>query len=191
MEFHQEEAAWAVRLFCGFPPFHDLVIAPRVSFGKGYTSDGRSKVLGVRSPTHIHKGEIDLWLDVSFSEDSCIGMFQFNGDTCAERFGQVLNGCDTAGLFPKHGGQIKEVCAVYRMTARPRMHPDPFTTKSEDRAQAGGFTCEESRVIGVNSPLARTCTCWFASIPTVSEIFDKPSSETCADVAEGMDPKSN
>lgn len=87
-------------------------------FGTGLTSDGRGKALGVNNGgTPVNNGANALWVDVSFSEDSCTGNFQFDSSTCQTQLETILNGCNTGGLYPKTGGWIEENCAVYRLIA--------------------------------------------------------------------------
>lgn len=148
--FSQADADAAITTFCSNRDYWGKVLTPAVSFGTGQTNDGRGKVLGMSDPFKVNGGADNLWLGLSFAEDECQGMFQFDQGTnddeklahCVDRFRTVLNGCNTEGLFPKYGGELREVCAVYRMTGRRADQTDPLALKSS--GDLGAFTCENT-----------------------------------------------
>lgn len=121
---------------------------PAVSFGTGLTSDGRHKALGFSDSFPVNGGADNLWLGLSFSEDGCIGMFQFDVGKddkksvahCVNRFEAILSGCHDHPPGKRLGGEFHDVCAVYRMTARKPGSPDPMALKSS--TDPGTFTCK-------------------------------------------------
>jgi hypothetical protein len=168
------------------------VIVPLVSYGHGKTSDGRSKALGIENSFPVNNGTSELWLDVSFAEDSCSGMFQFDSGACTTQLRNILNGCDTAGLFPKHGGWIQDTCAVYRLMATGANDLDPLFLQSSVSEMMGQFTCTDTdaSALGPDSVLAGTCTCWYSGMSSVTDIFDKPDGG-CSKVDMSADSKNN
>lgn len=145
--FPQPDADALIRQFCSNRAYWNLDIVPLVSFGTGLTSDGRHKALGASDSFPINEGTDNLWLGLSFKEDSCVGSFPFTFGTndderlahCVDRFRIVLNGCNTDTTTAKFGGELDDVCSVYRMTARKSGQADPMTLKSQ--TDPGTFTC--------------------------------------------------
>jgi hypothetical protein len=70
--------------------------------------------------------------------------------------------------------------------------PDPLFLQSTVPEMMGQFTCNDTDIsaLGADSPLAGTCTCWYAGLPTVSDVFVKPDGG-CAMVKPSQDPKTN
>lgn len=145
--FPQPDADADIIKFCSNRAYWDLDIVPLVSWGTGRTSDGRAKVNIVSDSYPINSGADNLWLSLSSNEDSCIGSFQFtygaNDDErlarCVDRFRIILNGCNTDTITDKFGGQLNDVCALYRITARTSDQSNPLIIKSE--TDPGTFTC--------------------------------------------------
>ncbi|KAG4444235.1 hypothetical protein IFR05_000332 [Cadophora sp. M221] len=156
-QFHQEEADAAIVKFCGNFDWKTWVVVPLVSIGNEMTSHGRHKVYQIQDHYLINGGNNNLWLDVYFAQSSCTGSFAFNETICLTQMRTILNGCDTSGLFPKHGGVILDVCAVYRISASPASDPDPTSLISNDN-RIGQFTCVDTDVsaLGPSSVLAGT-----------------------------------
>jgi hypothetical protein len=191
-QFHQEEADAAIVKFCGNFDWQKQVIVPLVSMGNEMTSDGRAKTYQIQDHYPINGGADNLWLDVYFAQSACIGMFQFNQSDCLIHMRNALNGCDTSGLFPKHGGVSVDVCAVYRLSASPTGDPDPTFLVSNDVNTIGQFTCIDTDVsdLPAGSPLAGTCTCWYSGLSSVTDVFDKPAGG-CSTVQSSSNPKDN
>jgi len=192
VEFHQEEADAAIGKFCSDQRWQETVIVPLVSFGNGKTSDGRGKVLSIEDSFPVNNGANQLWMDVSFAEVGCTGMFQFDTGACETQLRTILNGCDTAGLFPKHGGWIQDTCAVYRLMATGANDLDPMFIRSAVQEMVGDFTCTDTdtSALGPNSSLVGTCTCWYSGMPSVTDVFDKPDGG-CSKVDKNSNPKVN
>jgi hypothetical protein len=192
VRFHQEEADDAIVRFCGSPDWQDKVVVPLVSLGDKKASNGHRKVTQITGGFPINGGVDNLWLDVSFAESSCIGKFQFDQAKCLLNLRSILNNCDNAGLFPKRGGLIRDVCSVYRMSAGPASDPDPNFLLWSDPRTRGEFTCTDTdiSVLGPDSPLAGTCTCWYSGMESVTDVFDKPEGG-CSTVQSSSNPKTN
>lgn len=191
-QFHQEEADAAIVKFCGNPDWQKRVIVPLVSLGNQKTSDNRTKTYQIQDSYPINNAGDNLWLDVYFAQSSCMGMFQFNQADCLTNMRNVLNGCDTSGLYPKHGGVSVDNCSVYRLSASPAGDPDPTILVSNDVITTGQFTCTDTDVsaLGPGSPLAGTCTCWYSGLSSVTDVFDKPAGG-CSTVQSSSNPKNN
>lgn len=148
--FGQAEADAAILDFYGNKNLWNTVLVPSVSFDSGRTNDGRGKALAANNNVTINGGDATLWIQLSFSEEHCSGMFQFTYgkdddeklSRCADHFRTVLNDCNTAGLYPKFGGELRDVCAVYRLGARKADGVDPFPLKSQ--GDKGKFTCKDT-----------------------------------------------
>ncbi|KAL9108046.1 MAG: hypothetical protein Q9227_007152 [Pyrenula ochraceoflavens] len=183
ISFKQSEAQDAIKSFCGNKNYIGQAIVPAVSFGTGLTSDGRHKALGADDKFPVNGGGDNLWLGVSFSEDACIGVFSFDQGECTAAMTSVLTGCNKdTNDAGKYGGQLQNVCAVYRMTARKGSDPDPLTLKSS--SDTGDFVCSKtdtSAIGGDSSPLANTCTCHYSNVPGPYDTFKMPSSGDCKD----------
>ena len=176
-QFHQEEADAAIIKFCGDSNWQKWVVVPAIIISnRRVTSDGRPQWLQVHANYTINGGADNLWLYVYFAQSSCTaaGKFQFNKSDCLTQMRTVLNGCDTSGLFPKHGGVSVDKCAVYRLSASPAGDPKPFFLRSDDYGEPDGmlgqFGCTDT-----SSLLGETCTCWFSGMKSVTAVFDKPA----------------
>lgn len=146
--FPEADAANAINTFCSHRKYWGQVVVPLVSFGTGLTSDGRHKALGMSDSFPVNGDADKLWLGLSFSEDECMGMFQFDVGKddneslahCVDRFETVLNGCKADATGKRIGGELHDACAVYRITARQADQPDPMMLKSS--SDPGTFTCQ-------------------------------------------------
>ncbi|KAF2420944.1 hypothetical protein EJ08DRAFT_738444 [Tothia fuscella] len=190
--FHQEEADAAIVQFCNNQVQQNTVIVPLISLGSGKTADGRSKSIQKLQSFPVNKGASNLWMDISFATSMCNGNFQFDPMDCQTQLRTILNGCDTAGLFPKHGGWIQDSCAVYRMLAAPTADPNPLFLQANVPEMMGRLLCRETDTsgLGANSDLAGTCTCWYTGMPTVTEVFVQPFGG-CGGIKVKQDPKRN
>lgn len=192
VQFHQEEADAAIVKFCGNLDWKGTVVVPQVSIGSQMTSDGRHKSYQIQAHFPVNNGADNLWLDIYFAQDSCIGSFEFDQNQCLTHMRSVLNGCNTAGLFPKYGGLIRDSCAVYRISASATGNPDPTFLLSNYPKILGDFTCTDTdvSVLGPSSPLAGTCTCWYSGVQSVTDVFDRPAGG-CSAVESSSNPKTN
>lgn len=149
VDFHQPDADKLINDFCGNRAYWGQVIVPAVSVGTGLTSDGRHKALGMSDSRDVNSGD-KLYISLAFAENDCMGTFQFDiGQTddermkhCTDRFGKINNGCNSGGSFPKYGGTLDDVCAIYTLTARKRDAPDPTRLKSQ--GDLGDFVCVDT-----------------------------------------------
>ncbi|KAF4304349.1 hypothetical protein GTA08_BOTSDO08340 [Botryosphaeria dothidea] len=187
-KFPQPPVEDFITSFCSDKRFWDTMIVPPISTGTGQTSDGKGKAMGVEASYDLPGTSDKLWLELAFATDSCTGSFLFAQGTddaskiehCRARFRTALNGCQTGTIDEKLGGTVRDVCAVYAITARPEGE-DPFNEEEKDN---GDFTCKEtdtSQIGGADSPLAGTCTCWYSNSPGLTDVFKMPSSGNCKD----------
>ena len=91
-------------------------------------------------------GGNDIWADISFSTGACVGTFQIDQGAndaekiahCVDRFTPLLYGCLTnIQNGDQIGGEIDDVCAVYRLSARPAGQGNPFAPIQDP----GSFDC--------------------------------------------------
>ncbi|KIN02978.1 hypothetical protein OIDMADRAFT_65754, partial [Oidiodendron maius Zn] len=186
ISFPQPAAQSFITKFCSEKQWWNTVLVPAISFGTGQTKDGRSKALGVSDSFDLDGTTNQLWAGIMFANETCTGFFdvaigqndQEKIDYCMARFNPILNNCRTDTITDKVGGTLKEVCAIYVLTARVNGE-DPI---QNSEANLGDFTCKEtdtSAIGGSSSPLAGTCTCWYSRYPTLTDIFKMPSSKNC------------
>jgi hypothetical protein len=144
--------------------------------------------MGVAEKYDLDGTSSKLWLGLTFSRDTCMGMFQFGVgrndqeklDHCKARFRTVLNGCQTNTITEKKGGTLQDVCAVYIITTH-KDGENPFADWGKDLSN---FTCREtdtSAIGGNASPLHGTCTCWYSGYPGLTDVFKMPASNNCKD----------
>ena len=192
ISFPQPVAESFIDTFCREKQFWNTVLTPAISFGTGQTKDGRGKALAVSDSVALTGTNNNLWAGLMFANDTCIGFFPFTSgqtdqekiDNCKAYFDPILNGCQTNTTTDKKGGTLRDVCAVYVLTVRPN-GVNPF---QDITPNLGSFTCKEtdtSIIGGSSSPLAGTCTCWYANYPGLTDIFKMPSSKNCADTQTG------
>lgn len=174
-----------INTFCGTKSYWDTVMVSPVSLGTGFTSFGERKASGYADYFDLPGTTDKLRLELSFATNGCMGHFKFaQGDDdasklehCRSRFREILNGCQTDTIDKKIGGTLKEVCAVYTIAAAPREEtPSSFT-------YIGDFLCKPTdiSVLGDDSPLAGTCTCWRLKFPDSTDVFKMPKSGKCED----------
>ncbi|KAI1843514.1 hypothetical protein JX266_010340 [Neoarthrinium moseri] len=180
-----------IQSFCGDKTSWHTVIVPPVSFGTGSTNDGRGKAIGVTA-NYTLPGTSDLmWLELEFANGICIGYSQFTVGTndqekfshCTERFGRILNDCQTGTTAAKTGGQLQDVCIVYTIM-RHSGNVNPYDAFFE---HGGEFTCKQtdvSAIGGDSSPLKNTCTCWYSNYPGLYDTFKMPLSGNCKDTSK-------
>jgi hypothetical protein len=188
--FHQEDADQIIQDYCGV--ISDAFIVPLVSYGNGETSDVRDKTLTEDGAYPLRQTDNMLYLSISFAEADCNGRFEFDKGACLTQFRNILNNCDTGGLFPKHGGAIEKDCQVYAMYGAGKTEPSPLFHQSDHLDLMGAFTCvdTDTSMLGPNSPLAGTCTCWYAHMTTVTDVFAKPDGG-CGMVKSSQNPLTN
>ncbi|KAF2417714.1 hypothetical protein EJ08DRAFT_654442 [Tothia fuscella] len=126
-------------------------------------------------------------MDVSFSDQGCIGLHQFDKESCLTKLRTILNGCDTSGLI-KRGGWLQDSCAVYRLLATKKDSPDPLFVQSTIKEMIGDFTCADT--VDLTPGLAGTCTCFYSGLPSATATFRKPDGG-CSKVTSSMNPKNN
>ena len=185
--FTQGDGADAIDTFCANDEFNDFAIVPKVSFGDGKTSSGMLKALDLKDFSKVGNGNTTLWMDIAFAESDCIGTAAFNKTDCSLQLKKILNGCDTAGDYPKHGGWIapSSGCLVYRLIPQGAEGPDPMYVQGND-GEMGDWICQD------DSTIPDTCICYYQWQSTITDTFDKPnSSGGCADIKEGTPPKND
>ena len=187
-EFEQPEAAAAIHDFCG--NYSDsIIIVPLVSFGNVTLPEGRSRALGIdNGGVLVNNGANKLWMDVHFAESSCYGNFPFDQTKCKAQLGSILNGCNTAGLYPKTGGWIKPTmsCAVYCLLATGADDPTPLYVQAMD-GNMGDWTCEDTDTMGIDHGHDNTCTCYYSLQSSMTDTFDKPDGG-CSTIPSNTNP---
>ncbi|KAI9765507.1 MAG: hypothetical protein M1840_007333 [Geoglossum simile] len=185
---YKGEGADAINKFCGQKQYWDKQLVSPVSM-----TDGVNKALGVDESYPVNNGSGRLWLQIAFSEDSCVGSVSFTQGTddasklkhCVDRFSKILNGCNTGPPDKKYGGSLNDACAVYRMKTVGTADPNPLTLKG--LSELGAFKCKDtdtSAIGGSGSILAGTCTCWYEALPGNTAVFDKPAGGTCESITK-------
>lgn len=173
--------------FCGNKNYWNTMIVPPISYGNGNTSHDVRKALGNSDFFLLPGTSNKLWLSLEFDKSGCFGSFMFTQGTddaskldhCKSRFRTILNGCQTDTVDNKLGGTLKDVCAVYTVTAAPESKVLFGTT-----LDSGDFECkptDTSQTGGDKSPFAGTCTCWKSKFPDSTAIFKMPESRDCKD----------
>jgi hypothetical protein len=120
--FTRAAAKTAIFKFClnsvKDPNWFNQIIVPAISNGTGETSDGRPKKVQVANTYNIPGLKTQLWMDLIFNENGCIGNFQFNPHQCLNRLMTVLDSCNLDNTDQKYGGSAVDGCAVFRLTGR-------------------------------------------------------------------------
>jgi hypothetical protein len=144
--FHVDAAKDAARKLCGNADYNGIRVVPQIGFGTGQTPEGIKKALGFSEITASADGQTEVTAGVSFSEDTCMGLFTWPPgkpeeayQSCLNHFDSIIDKCDADTADAKFGGTISDVCVVSPIPPPHSLHASliipPVGLQSRRKAQ--------------------------------------------------------
>jgi hypothetical protein len=155
LPFSQADATQKIQDFCSDSDYWNITIVPSISFGTGQTSSGLAKAPGLdNSNFDDHTAPDGIWMEITFADNGCIGSFQVGqGATpdektqhCVDRFGKILNNCNTDTVDNKYGGTLTDHCGFYQLTGRTADTQNLF-----EPGPNGALICQPTSVLPCSS----------------------------------------
>lgn len=141
----RQDAENFAAIFCNKHMAENNIILPRVSWTPGNERLPLSLV-----DYYDTSGGVRVYFGMYYALQSCEQTFELfanNTQDCEDKFGIIINGCDTSNST-KHGGTAQVECGIYQVavTTNATLDRDPIT-QTFWKDNAGNFTCHDSYVL--------------------------------------------